>query len=104
VRLPEQFFPEAASIEPYEGVTGGGAQSFGTAVDARCLVSPGNRLVRDSQGNQVVSSTTLYCPRGTSAPAGSRVTVRGDVRVVLEEKPWLAQGLNLPESVEVILR
>lgn len=104
MKIPPGLFPEAASIEAYLGVTGGGAQSFGTATPTSCLVAPGNRLVRDSQGNQVVSSTTIYCPTGVSAPAGSRVTVRGDVRVVLEEKPWSGGGLGLPECVQVALR
>lgn len=103
MKFPDVFYNESASIEPFAGTSGDGRQVFGTATRAACMVQPGNRLVRDSQGNQVVSSTTLYCPRGTSAPAASRVTVRGDVRVVIGAKPWSA-GRMLPEFVEVMLQ
>lgn len=105
VRLPASLFGSTAAIEPYAGTTGQGRQTLGSVTTVSCLHAPGVRLVRDQNGNEVVSSATLYCPADTSPPpAGSRVTVDGVAHVVILSRAWTAPGLPLPESVEISLQ
>lgn len=105
VRLPASLFGSLATIEPYAGTTGQGQQTFGSATAVSCLHAPGVRLVRDQNGNEVVSSATLYCPANTTPPpAGSRVTIDGAAHVVILSRAWTAPGLPLPESVEISLQ
>lgn len=75
--LPTALQPHTVSVCTKTGVTGGGAL-LSDPVDVRCFVDEKVRLVRNSDGDQVVSSSTLYTSdtRSLWAP-GSTVTVFG---------------------------
>jgi hypothetical protein len=45
---------------PSTGLSGGGAQVFGTSSTIQARIEPGNRLVRDQTGREVASAITLF--------------------------------------------
>lgn len=102
--LPE---PHVVTIEAYEG-SGAYGDVYGAATDVEpCFVDQTRRLVRvqtqDAAGAEQVSSTTVYCPPGTVAPPGSRVTHAGRTSRVLAASVRDDAGLGLPAHVELSL-
>ncbi|HVK25059.1 MAG TPA: hypothetical protein VM677_27175 [Actinokineospora sp.] len=87
-------------IEPYLGA-GPFGDTYGPAVTVRAIVDDKRRLVRGSGGDQVVASTTLFCPLTTDAPADSRVTVRGRQTIVIASRKLDGHALPVPSHVEV---
>lgn len=104
------LIPEPHTITG-EALTGSGA--FGPVYAAPADVTPvvveqTRRRVRiqtqDAAGEEVLSSTTVYCPPGTVLPAGSRVTLAdGTVSRVLAMTVLDAAGWDIPEHVELSL-
>jgi hypothetical protein len=70
----------------------------------RCLVDDERRLVRDAQGAETVSDTTIFFPPGTHCPEGSRVTTNGRVTTVIASYARDGGGLPTPDHVEVVCR
>lgn len=102
--VPGFLLVHRISIEPYAGNSAYGPV-FGVAVaGVRCLVEEQNRLVRASNGDEVVSSTTVYCKPGTAAPAKSRITLPdGRVTTVIARLDRDGKGLGTPNHVELQL-
>lgn len=73
-----RLFTHTVSVQTYEGGDDTG-DMFASPVDKACFISDARRLVRDSSGLEVVSSTTLYGPLGDidAYTPGSKVTVNG---------------------------
>jgi len=100
--------PHSVTVEAYQG-SGGYGDVYGAAVVvAPCIVDQTRRRVpvatADAAGHIVISSAQVYCPPGTVAPAGSRVTLAsGVVTKVLASSTLDAGGLALPEHVELAL-
>ncbi|MEU6778554.1 hypothetical protein ABZ912_05075 [Nonomuraea angiospora] len=101
--LPDWLFRHEASIEPFEG-DGAYGPIYGAAVTVKCLVDDERRLVRDAQGAETVSDTTIFFPPGTRCPEGSRVTVNGRVTTVIASYARDGGGLPTPDHVEVVCR
>ncbi|MFG3438330.1 hypothetical protein ACGF0J_13895 [Nonomuraea sp. NPDC047897] len=101
--LPEWLLRHTATIEPFQG-DGAYGPVFGPAFESRCLVDDERRLVRDAQGAEVVSDTTVFLPPGTTCPEGSRVTVNGRVTTVITSFARDGGGLPTPDHVEVVCR
>ncbi|WP_336214386.1 hypothetical protein [Nonomuraea sp. LPB2021202275-12-8] len=101
--LPEWLLQHEATIEPYLG-DGAYGPVWGPPVTVRCLVDDERRLVRDEQGLEVVSDTTLYLPPGTVCPAGSKVTTGGRTITVITAFNRDAGLLPTPNHVEVVCR
>jgi hypothetical protein len=105
-----EFIPAPRTIT-VEALQGSGA--YGDVYDSPadvgpCVVDESTRRVavqtQDAQGAEAVSSTTVFCPPGAIAPAGSRITLpSGHVTRVLAVSRLDAHGLNLPEHVELAL-
>jgi hypothetical protein len=100
--------PVSVQVEAYEG-SGAYGDIFATAAtvtpcvveDIRCLVRV---QTQDAAGAERVSSTTVFCPPGTTAPPGSRVTVPGRPPArVLAVARLDAHGLPLPSHLELSL-
>lgn len=73
-RLPARYLQHAVTVEPYLGDAGHGP-TYGPPTTVRCYLDQQTRLVRASDGRQVTSSSTAYCPLYTTAPVESRVTL-----------------------------
>lgn len=94
---------QTVTVEPYQG-TGAYGDIYGPAVQVRAIVDAGRRLVRDADGREVTSETTLYAPLSTVAPAGSRITLaNGTTSTVIAAKPRDGGSLPVPSHLEVVL-
>lgn len=85
------LFTQSVTVET---LTGSGAYGdvYAAPTVVECFINDRAKMVRNSQGDEVVSSTTLYAPLASSPddPAtagqfspGSRVTVNGRSALVL---------------------
>lgn len=72
------WFVETVQSEPYLGPSGLG-ERYGQSVTVACWVEDGNHLIRNSEGNEVVSSAMVYADVADAAnlTVGSRVTIPG---------------------------
>jgi hypothetical protein len=101
------WFTQTVTIERLVGRTGRGT-SYAAPTTTAAFVDQGAKLVRNPQGDQVVSSARVFLPATTDAvPLGSRVTLPaayGGVQAsVLGVALHLAPGLPVPEHLEVQL-
>jgi hypothetical protein len=99
--------PKTITVEAYTG-SGPYGDVYGAAVQVEgCVVEESRRRVRvqtqDAAGEEVLSSTTVYCPPDTVAPAGSRVTTGGRTARVLAATPHDPHGQPLPAHLELNL-
>ncbi|WP_188197220.1 hypothetical protein [Nonomuraea sp. SYSU D8015] len=105
--IPEWVFTHTAVIEPFEG-EGAYGPIFGDPVTKKCLVDDERRLVRNAEGSEVVSDTTIFFPPGTHCPEGSRVTVPpgpdGRTTTVIASYNRSGGGLPTPDHTEVVCR
>lgn len=103
MKLPAFAFPHRIQVERLSG-QGALGPVFADATTEAAFVEDKNRLVRDSRGDQVVSSTTVYLPPDVaSIPLSSRVTVNGRERKAIAVQVLDAGGLPLPAHVVVSL-
>lgn len=85
--LPARNTQTVAAVTRYAG-DGAYGPVYDPAVDVNVAVSEGRRLVRNSQGDQVVSETTLYANPDDNdklAPE-SQVTVNGRTSRLISSK------------------
>lgn len=74
---------QTATVERYEG-DGAYGPVYADPATIACRVEQGTQLVRDAQGDEVVSSVRLYTTMDVDPiPAESRVTVDGTATTVL---------------------
>ncbi|MFI7547207.1 hypothetical protein [Actinoplanes sp. NPDC049599] len=103
--IPE---PRTIVVEAYQGA-GGYGDLFAAAVQvSQCVVEDTNRKVTvqtgDAEGDERLSSTTVYAPPTAVVPAGSRVTLpTGRTALVLAVSYLDAHGQPLPEHWELSL-
>lgn len=64
--------PHTVKIAPRTSIDGYNKPAYGDDVEHQCLIEYRNRMVRNSRGDEVVSSAAIYL---TSAP-GTEVTAR----------------------------
>ncbi|MFB8241998.1 hypothetical protein ACFC58_36235 [Kitasatospora purpeofusca] len=101
--IPGWLLRHRVSIEPYEG-DGAYGPVYGTPGTVRAFVDAKVREVRSPTGEQVVSSSTAYCPPGTAAPPGSRVTLPdGRQTHVIAVYERDGGGLPTPDHTEIQL-
>lgn len=96
--------PDTVTIEPYEGTTGLGGQSFGDPVTVRARVVGQRRQVRTSGGVDLVADATIRVrPNLTvDVPPESRVTDQnGNVWTVVAAAT--AVELRRPHHVDLIV-
>lgn len=70
------------TVEAYAG-TGAYGPTFDAAVAVTCRLEEKVQLVRSNTGEEVVSSSTVFCDSDTVIPAESRVTANGRITSVL---------------------
>lgn len=74
--IPAHLLVHTLSLEPYAG-SGAYGDQYGAAVSVPCYYEGKRRLVRDGNGDEVVSEATAWVQPGVDVPDGSRVTVLG---------------------------
>lgn len=91
--LPRRLLKDVVTVEPYaaEGAFG---PIYEDAVSVLCKVSATRQLVRNSDGEEVVSEATLHVHPEDAAPfvPGSRVTIATRVSTVITVSPQARPG------------
>lgn len=104
------FYVHRVAVEPYEG-EGSYGPVFGPRVDdVACYVENRRQLVRDSDGAEVVSDTTVYAPpeRAALFPPGSLVHLPDHTfaatTTVISCGVLTSGALELPDHIAVACR
>ncbi|WP_433797452.1 hypothetical protein [Actinoplanes sp. CA-252034] len=100
--------PWTITVEAWQGAGAYGDVYASPAAVGPCVIDESTRRIavqtQDAAGREDVSSSTVFAPPGTTAPAGSRVTLpSGRITRVLAVAHLDAHGLPLPEHVELSL-
>lgn len=101
--LPAFLLRHTVQIEPFEG-DGPYGPEYGEQVTERAFVDEKRKLVRDAEGAEVVSETTVYMRLAATCPAGSRVTVDGRTTYAIASSRRDGGGLPTPDHLEVALQ
>lgn len=83
--IPTRLMPHTVAVEPFGGTSAYG-DVFGASIpDIPCMRDDRVRLVRNSDGDEVTSQTTLYMRLAQESrfPAGSRVQLPTRVATVI---------------------
>lgn len=101
--IPGFLLRHTVTVEPLTG-QGPYGPTYGPGVVVRCFVDAKTRMVRSPAGEQVTSSSTVYCRLDTTAPPGSRVTLTdGRATNVIAALRRDGGGLPTPDHLEVQL-
>lgn len=100
----DAFWVHTATIETFTGA-GAYGDVFASPVTVSCFVDPSRRLIRNANGEQVVSESTLYTPVTNAAlfTNDSRVTVNGVVARVVKVNTLTSGVLDLPDHTAINL-
>lgn len=98
------FYVHTATAEQFVG-TGPYGDSYADPVTVSCFVDDGTHLVRNKDGEEVVSMTTIFAdPQYASVMiVDSRVTANGRTAYVITANNHDGGPLGLPDHVEVHL-
>jgi hypothetical protein len=102
--IPTRFLVHRVDVEPLLGTGGYGDQYDTKVADVPCMRDDRTRLVRNSDGDEVTSQTTLYMrlSQADRFPAGSRVTLPGRVASVITSARRDDAGLGAWQHLEVV--
>lgn len=99
--IPGVVLVHTVTIEAYLGDSAYGPQ-YGPPLAARALVEEAIRTVRNTRGEEVVSSTTVYLLPSQACPPESRLTTpSGRVASVITSALHDGGGLPTPDHREV---
>ncbi|MGW6498550.1 hypothetical protein [Nonomuraea angiospora] len=102
--IPPFLLRHVVLIEPFEGSGPFGAE-YGEQAPVRCFVEERRKLVRDAEGAEVVSETTVYMRLDANCPPESRVTLpSGRQTFVITSSRGDGGGLPTPDHLEVALQ
>lgn len=100
--LPLRKRTHTITVEPFQGDSAYGPV-FGAPVQVTCRVDESQRLVRSNTGEEVVSSSTVFCDLDVTIPAGSRVTVSDRTTTVLTVSTFDTGGRSRLDHKEAAL-
>lgn len=60
MRIPAYMLRQTVTVTPFLGSSAYG-DIFGDPYTLRCRIEPGNRLLRDRDGNETVASAKMFC-------------------------------------------
>ncbi|MGW4411162.1 hypothetical protein ACWEJ6_44525 [Nonomuraea sp. NPDC004702] len=98
--LPAWLLRHQVYVEALEG-EGPYGPEFADQVVERGFIAEKRRLVRDAEGAEVVSETTVIMRLDAICPAGSRVTVNGRTTYAIVSARQDGGGLPTPDHLEV---
>lgn len=96
-----EFWVHETAVRTHEG-SGPYGEEYAAPVTVPCFVDARRQLVRDTDGREVTSETTVTGPvrEGPRFTPGSLTTVNGDERTVITLALRTGGGLDLPEHFE----
>ncbi|HJQ00083.1 MAG TPA: hypothetical protein VJ851_00655 [Jatrophihabitans sp.] len=100
------FWVHEVQVSPYLGTSGRAGDLWDTAVPVMCWVEDAVKLVRDSNGAEVVSTATLAADLADAAPFTVNAKVllpSGREARVLTVGRGDSGALGLPDHIEVAL-
>lgn len=102
MKLPTRFLVHSVTVRPMLGQSSTG-NVYGEPFPLECMAQGKRRLVRNSQGVEVLSTLTLWAAPGRAheVPVGSQVTWAGDTTDVLTSTDMDSGGLGAPDHTEV---
>lgn len=100
-----EFYIHSATVEAYLGTNGLGVDTFSAPVVVLGFADNSRKLVRNSDGEQVISETTFYTYPSWAASfaPNSRVTIDGAVSRVIGVNSNTSGDLDLPDNLAVTL-
>lgn len=99
--LPELLLVHTVTVEPWSG-SGAYGDIWGTPFTMACFVEDKRRLVRDADGSEVISETTVYANRGPTIPNRSRITLpSGRQPLVIVVSDHDGGTLPVPSHLEI---
>lgn len=99
----QEFLVHSVTVEPWVGESGYGTPIYGLPVTVGCWVDETTRMVRATDGQEVVSSATITAPPATLAPAGTRITLpSGRATTVITIAHADSGPLDLPNHTEIV--
>ncbi|MGA5764479.1 hypothetical protein [Nonomuraea bangladeshensis] len=101
--VPAWLLRHQVFVEALEG-EGPLGPEFAEQVVERAFIAEKRRMVRDAEGSEVVSETTVIMRLDAVCPAGSRVTVNGRTTYVIVSARQDGGGLPTPDHLEVALQ
>lgn len=96
-----EFWVHETAVRTHTG-SGPYGETYADPVTVSCFVDARRQLVRDTEGREVTSETTITGPvhEGHRFTPGSLTTVHGDERAVITLALRTGGGLDLPEHFE----
>ncbi|MEV7011546.1 hypothetical protein [Streptosporangium sp. NPDC051022] len=101
--IPDWLLRHQVLVEPFTG-EGPYGPELGEQTLIRCFIDHKRRLVRNAEGAEVVSETTVIMPLDTVCPAGSRVIIGDRASTVITSARRDGGGLPVPDHLEVVLQ
>jgi len=101
----EDFYVHTVSVETHTGA-GAFGDTYDTPADVNGFLEGKVQLVRGTDGQEVVSNSTLYCSvaDGVRFTPDSKVTTGGRTAYVISQNTNDAPGLGLPEHTAIYLK
>lgn len=78
-----QLLTQTVTLEPWTGYDGYSQPVYGVGVARKCRIVNKTRMVRDAQGQERVSTTTIYLDDDYNTSVRDRVTLPGGVQPIL---------------------
>lgn len=99
-----RFWVHTIRVEQFLRQDEDGADVYGPAVSMVAFVEETNRVVRNTDGAEVVSTAQAYIPAGTVVETDSRVTLPSGRRTqLISIERHDSAGLGLPDHVTLNL-
>jgi len=87
---------DTVTVEPFSTASGAGSSSYSAAKNWHCRVQEGNKLVRDKEGREVVSTTELLLAPtsddGTLTAIGPNDRITLPAGYAVRQPPIIALG------------
>ncbi len=99
--IPLSVLSETITFEPYEGESGHGKPVYGTAIEVRARFTGQRRLIKNKDGQEIISSATILIRPGIEVPIKSLITCDGRAYEVVEVLPF--SELNRPHHLAVLV-
>lgn len=102
MRIPAYALPQSSMVEAFLGNNAYGP-TYDTPKQEKCRFEPKNKLVRDREGNELVSNGTVFFFPEANVPPESRVTIEEKQYTVIDSAPQTGP-FGKTHHIEAVLR